>query len=250
MVRIHLPGLASAAAVDLDVSRNRLVVRVPSRFCLDLVLPHLVDEDLGKAKFDKALQQLEVLLPVRPPPLPQLPAPPPPAAEDPDLDLITDLDLSKHREASGGGGIDGARFAEGPAPGGADEAAGGGAGAGDGHCSPLGGVAQGGAECVVGGEGSSLTECQAEIRRRWDELHAQVDRQQQQGQAEQEGAGAGGVREGLGVDSASVSGGSGGGTASAVQGGGVDQGQGLAPKLGAKVQLKPRLSKALAADLD
>ena len=53
MARIQLPGLTSAAGVDLEVSRTRLVVALPQKYRLEASLPFTVDEARGKAKFDK-----------------------------------------------------------------------------------------------------------------------------------------------------------------------------------------------------
>ncbi|GIL55778.1 hypothetical protein Vafri_11307 [Volvox africanus] len=72
LVRVTLPGVASAAGVDLDVGERRLTLKVPGRYHLDAPLPYGVEENKGKAKFDKASKQLEVSLPVVPPPPPPL----------------------------------------------------------------------------------------------------------------------------------------------------------------------------------
>ncbi|GIL76715.1 hypothetical protein Vretifemale_6308 [Volvox reticuliferus] len=76
LVRVTLPGVSSAAGVDLDVGERRLTLKVPGKYHLDAPLPYGVEESKGKAKFDKASKQLEVALPVVPPP----PPPPPPVA--------------------------------------------------------------------------------------------------------------------------------------------------------------------------
>ncbi|GLC36093.1 hypothetical protein PLESTB_001381400 [Pleodorina starrii] len=70
LIRVTLPEVASAAAVDLDVGQRRLTIKVPGKYLLDIVLPYAVDDDKGKAKFDKARKQLEITLPVVPPPPP------------------------------------------------------------------------------------------------------------------------------------------------------------------------------------
>ncbi|EFJ43676.1 hypothetical protein VOLCADRAFT_118968 [Volvox carteri f. nagariensis] len=80
LVRVTLPLVSSAAAVDVDVGERRLTLKVPGRYCLDVALPYKVDESKGKAKFDKARKQLEITLPVVPPPLPAVPLRAPGAA--------------------------------------------------------------------------------------------------------------------------------------------------------------------------
>ncbi|MEW5298815.1 MAG: hypothetical protein WDW38_000444 [Sanguina aurantia] len=71
VVKFQLPLIASAAAVDLDVTRTKVVLTVPGKYHVELPLPHPVDGDRGKAKFDKAKHTLEVVMPVLPPPRPQ-----------------------------------------------------------------------------------------------------------------------------------------------------------------------------------
>ncbi|KAG2431522.1 hypothetical protein HXX76_009536 [Chlamydomonas incerta] len=75
VVRVTLPDITSAAAVDLDVGLRCLALTVPGRYRLSVPLPYGVDDAKGRAKFDKARKVLEVTLPVVPPP-----APPPGAA--------------------------------------------------------------------------------------------------------------------------------------------------------------------------
>jgi len=74
VVRLQLPGVNSAAGVELDVGAHSLCVVVPGKYKLDAPLPYPVKEEEGKAKFDKAKSSLEVVLPTQPPALP------PPAA--------------------------------------------------------------------------------------------------------------------------------------------------------------------------
>jgi len=65
VVRIELPGVASAADVDLDITPRRLSLREEATgFELDLELPHAIDETHGSAKFDRSKQALTVVLPV------------------------------------------------------------------------------------------------------------------------------------------------------------------------------------------
>ena len=71
VVRVTLPGVSSVSGVQLDVSRCDISVHVPGKYLLQSApLPFPVDSDQGRAKFDKARGQLEVVLPVLVPPLP------------------------------------------------------------------------------------------------------------------------------------------------------------------------------------
>ena len=71
VVRVTLPGISSVSGVQLDVSRCDISVHVPGKYLLQSApLPFPVDSDRGRAKFDKARGQLEVVLPVLVPPLP------------------------------------------------------------------------------------------------------------------------------------------------------------------------------------
>ncbi|GAQ84288.1 hypothetical protein KFL_001830160 [Klebsormidium nitens] len=64
LLRVDLPLLESAAAVDLDVSEQRVVLRAVGKYLLDAALPYPVEETKGRAKFDKLRRRLEVVLPV------------------------------------------------------------------------------------------------------------------------------------------------------------------------------------------
>lgn len=70
VIRVKLPGLTSAAPVDLDVGPENVALCVPGQYKLEVTLRNKVDDAKGKAKFDKVKQQLELLLPVLPPPKP------------------------------------------------------------------------------------------------------------------------------------------------------------------------------------
>jgi len=76
-VDICLSGLASAKAVDLDVTERSLVLECAEncspRYRLDLPLPYAVSEHEGAAKFDKVSGTLQVTLPVKPAPPVQQP---------------------------------------------------------------------------------------------------------------------------------------------------------------------------------
>jgi len=60
-VSVSLPGVESAAGVDLDVGEKTLLVDCPG-YELELKLPAPVDEERVGAKFDKAKQVLRVTL--------------------------------------------------------------------------------------------------------------------------------------------------------------------------------------------
>ena len=70
MVRVHLPGVQQATQAQLNIEAQTLSVSVPGRYHLRLPLPYKVAEADGTATFNAAKQQLEVTLPVVPPPLP------------------------------------------------------------------------------------------------------------------------------------------------------------------------------------
>jgi dynein assembly factor 2 len=70
VLRVVLPGVTSASGVDLDLSRSQVTLVVDKKYKLTASLPFPVDSDRGRAKFDKAKSQLEVVVPVVPPPLP------------------------------------------------------------------------------------------------------------------------------------------------------------------------------------
>ena len=68
MVRIDLPGVESLAAIDVQLSSSQLDVRVIGSYRLQLRLPYPVDDQAASARYLKARQQLEVVLPVEQPP--------------------------------------------------------------------------------------------------------------------------------------------------------------------------------------
>jgi hypothetical protein len=71
VVTMQLPGVKSAAAVELDMDRQQLHVHVPGRYLLVLgpaQLHYSLLPDKGSAKFDKHKQQLTVTLAVDQPP--------------------------------------------------------------------------------------------------------------------------------------------------------------------------------------
>lgn len=70
VVRVSLPGVSSAAGVELDVGPLHINVSVPGRYKLEASLPYRVNDSKGKAKFDKAKSSLEITLPTIPPPPP------------------------------------------------------------------------------------------------------------------------------------------------------------------------------------
>jgi len=69
VVTIELPKCVSAAPVELDISAERLtlVCEKPGPYHLDTALPYEVNQDEGKATFDKSRRALIVTLPVIPP---------------------------------------------------------------------------------------------------------------------------------------------------------------------------------------
>ena len=74
VVEICLTGLASAKAVDLDVTERGLTLEcaehVEPRYRLEIDLSYPVSEHEGVAKFDKSTGCLAVTLPVQPAPVP------------------------------------------------------------------------------------------------------------------------------------------------------------------------------------
>lgn len=68
-MRVELPGVCSASAVQLDVASDALRVEVPGRYLLQLRLAHKVADEPGKSKaaFNTAKQQLTLVLPTQPP---------------------------------------------------------------------------------------------------------------------------------------------------------------------------------------
>ncbi|XP_065061988.1 uncharacterized protein LOC135688869 isoform X2 [Rhopilema esculentum] len=64
-VEIQLPTMRSAAGVNLDVFKRRLTLESEKpKYHLSIPLPYPVDEDNGKAQFDKSRKVLIVTLPV------------------------------------------------------------------------------------------------------------------------------------------------------------------------------------------
>lgn len=68
VVEIFLPLLSSAVPIQLDIFERqlKLVSTKPAKYMLEVVLPYLVDENQGSARFDKARRKLVVTLPVVP----------------------------------------------------------------------------------------------------------------------------------------------------------------------------------------
>ena len=63
VLRVHLPGVRSAAEVDLDV-RSTHARLTSDRYRLFLYLPHTVDEKRGRAAWDARTGRLSVTLPI------------------------------------------------------------------------------------------------------------------------------------------------------------------------------------------
>ncbi|KND03343.1 uncharacterized protein SPPG_02386 [Spizellomyces punctatus DAOM BR117] len=82
VVRIELPGVSTAAQVDLNTHLQSIDLVVPQKYKLNLPLPFPVHHDHGTAKFDRTRQELVVTLPVVPPPKTSLPESDAPFEED------------------------------------------------------------------------------------------------------------------------------------------------------------------------
>uniref|UniRef100_A0A7S0WQ44 PIH1D1/2/3 CS-like domain-containing protein n=1 Tax=Chlamydomonas leiostraca TaxID=1034604 RepID=A0A7S0WQ44_9CHLO len=63
VVKVQLPGVESISELDLDVKRTYLKLN-STQYKLSIYLPHKVDEDKGKAKWDKDKRVLSVTLPI------------------------------------------------------------------------------------------------------------------------------------------------------------------------------------------
>lgn len=70
VVRIHLPGTQHAKQAQLNIEPQKLSLSVAGKYNLQLSLPHKVAGAEGTASFHSGKQQLEVVLPVVPPPIP------------------------------------------------------------------------------------------------------------------------------------------------------------------------------------
>ena len=69
MIRVKLVGVQQASQVQLNIQPDSMSLSVPGKYHLDLPLPYKVAEADGSASFNAAKQQLEVTLPIVPPPL-------------------------------------------------------------------------------------------------------------------------------------------------------------------------------------
>lgn len=67
VVRVHLPLLQNARAVNLDISTQCVKVTAPGNLALDLALPYPVNEGNGSAKYNGKKRFLEIILQVLPP---------------------------------------------------------------------------------------------------------------------------------------------------------------------------------------
>jgi len=67
VIEVELPLLKSSADIILDVTQKAisLVSEKPAKYKLDLLLPYMVDEEAGNAKFDQSLRKLVITLSVR-----------------------------------------------------------------------------------------------------------------------------------------------------------------------------------------
>lgn len=71
VIRVKLLGVQQASQAQLNIQPGTMSLSVPGKYILDLPLPYKVAEADGSASFNAAKQQLEVTLPVVPPPLPR-----------------------------------------------------------------------------------------------------------------------------------------------------------------------------------
>jgi dynein assembly factor 2 len=67
VIEVDLPLLNSSADMVLDVTQKSvsLVSEKPAKYKLDLLLPYMVDEEAGSAKFDQKLRRLVITLEVK-----------------------------------------------------------------------------------------------------------------------------------------------------------------------------------------
>ncbi|GAX80342.1 hypothetical protein CEUSTIGMA_g7780.t1 [Chlamydomonas eustigma] len=63
VLRIELPGVSSAEELDLDV-KSTYVKLNHAKYKLSIYLPHRVNEDKGKARWDSKKETLSVTLPI------------------------------------------------------------------------------------------------------------------------------------------------------------------------------------------
>lgn len=71
VIRVKLVGVQQASQAQLNIQPDSMSLSVPGKYHLDLPLPYKVAEADGSASFNAAKQQLEVTLPIVPPPLPR-----------------------------------------------------------------------------------------------------------------------------------------------------------------------------------
>lgn len=69
IVRIDLPGVSGAAAVELDVEADAVRLEVPGRYQLHLLLRYPIREQEATAKYHTTKQQMTLTLPVKQPAL-------------------------------------------------------------------------------------------------------------------------------------------------------------------------------------
>ena len=66
VLEVELPGVASAAEIDVDIDEDTVELCVPERHQLSVSLPEPVDPDAAKARFVKATSTLVLTLPHAP----------------------------------------------------------------------------------------------------------------------------------------------------------------------------------------
>uniref|UniRef100_A0A3P9KPE0 Protein kintoun n=2 Tax=Oryzias latipes TaxID=8090 RepID=A0A3P9KPE0_ORYLA len=114
VITIDLPLLPAVHGIVLEVEEKRLLLESENpSYRLELHLSYPVDENNGKAKFNKHQRQLTVTLPVQPPPeAPQLPGGSPNPTSDPQNENQTRVEeleegrrlVEEMAEKGGGGG--------------------------------------------------------------------------------------------------------------------------------------------------
>lgn len=176
-MRVHLPGVTSAAGLQLDIGRRTVSLgALPGRSgscrgtaALEVPLPHDVDSGASAARFDQRQQQLVVTMPVLAPPAAPAAAP---LAAPPAANLITPVVqpvAGGTETAAAGGGSDGARELPSVAAVDADGSSGGGGGKAD--CAAVGPGAAAGSK-PARAPAPAVAETKTPNQLLWERLHA------------------------------------------------------------------------------
>lgn len=107
MLHVELPGVASITAIELDVAGRAVTLSAGGRHSLAVDLPHAVDAERCRARFDRHKQQLAVTMPVLPPPPPPAAATLPPQEPAPPARAACGLSDGIEAAESASGGSDG-----------------------------------------------------------------------------------------------------------------------------------------------